>query len=139
LRVEPETLYKFLEQQAYLKTRDWSSTSSFAPGGRNEYILHYFARAMEWTYDRVIMIPRWLFVSITGVLGTLLIQLIHNADSKSASKKQAIEEAKKKGDVRRMVQKAEAKGNGTAAAVPVAEKEKAQPATPSKKRKGGKK
>jgi hypothetical protein len=89
-------------------------------------------------YDRVVMVPRWLFVAITGVIGTLLIQLFHRDDGSA----QKAYDAKRRAEAKRLSEKAEAEATATAttAATATAVKDEKKTATTTpKKRKGGKK
>ncbi|KAF8345582.1 hypothetical protein F5887DRAFT_965740 [Amanita rubescens] len=64
---------------------DWKYTpvwsSSFAPGGDKESVMHYFAIVTAKVYTLTISIPRWLFVLISGAVGSLLLGLMHTQAS----------------------------------------------------------
>jgi hypothetical protein len=80
MNVDAPVLHRFLREEAYAGVPPWHATSSFAPGGRNEHVLERFARASRWVYERVTVVPRWLFMLVTGTLGTALVQLFHRGD-----------------------------------------------------------
>ncbi|EIN10933.1 hypothetical protein PUNSTDRAFT_85384 [Punctularia strigosozonata HHB-11173 SS5] len=127
LRMDPEMIRKFLEIEGWRDTPPWAS--SFAPGGSREWIMDYTAIYMTKIYDVLVRIPRWAMVLITGMLGSVFIQLFHRGDKdKHKAHQQRL----------RQQQAAEA---ARAAQVAAAEKPPASPAqsTPKSKKKGGKK
>jgi hypothetical protein len=132
MNVDASVLHAFLREQAYLGTPPWRS--AFAPGGEREWALERFARASEWVYDRVVLVPRWLFMLVTGTLGTALIQLFHRGEAPDAK---AVEEKRR----RLLAGQAQAKAREEAAALKA--KQEADAATakasPAKKRKNAKK
>jgi hypothetical protein len=76
--MDPEMIHKFLVLEAWRDTPPWSS--SFAPGGSNEWIMDYFATTMTKLYDFMVRIPRWAMIIITGMLGSFFIQVFHRGD-----------------------------------------------------------
>jgi hypothetical protein len=132
MNVDADVLHAFLREQAYLGTPPWSS--AFAPGGEREWALERFARASEWVYDRVVLVPRWLFMLVTGTLGTALIQLFHRGEAPDAK---AVEEKRR----RLLAGQAQAKAREEAAALKAKQEADAAAvkASPAKKRKNAKK
>jgi hypothetical protein len=131
MNVDADVLHAFLREQAYLGTPPWRS--AFAPGGEREWALERFARASEWVYDRVVLVPRWLFMLVTGTLGTALIQLFHRGEAPAAA---AAAEEKRK---RLLAGQAQAKAREEAAALKAKQEADAAKASPAKKRKNAKK
>jgi len=79
LRLQEDELRKFLSAEDWKYTPVWSS--SFAPGGDKESIMHYFAIVAAKVYTLTISIPRWLFVLLSGAVGSLLLGLMHTQAS----------------------------------------------------------
>ncbi|KAJ3473849.1 hypothetical protein NLI96_g12792 [Meripilus lineatus] len=77
VRLTPEIMHDFLEEQNWRKTEPW--TSSFAPGGRNEYLLHYFALFCARVYNTMIVVPKWILMIASGAIGSVLMKFMHRA------------------------------------------------------------
>ncbi|KZS97809.1 hypothetical protein SISNIDRAFT_546856 [Sistotremastrum niveocremeum HHB9708] len=85
LRPNPELMRNWLLEKRYLDTPPWSSI--FAPGGKREFLLDWFSIGFQKFYDYTTMIPRWLFLVLTGTLGSLLLNLMHSKPKPKAQKK----------------------------------------------------
>jgi hypothetical protein len=75
LRLREDVLLRFLKTDGWKTTPPWSS--SYAPGGSNEYILDFFAVWLTKLYNSVTLIPRWLLLFGSGTVGSLLISFLH--------------------------------------------------------------
>jgi len=84
LRLKEDELRNFLRAEDWKYTPVWSS--SFAPGGDNEFVMHYFAIVVTKVYTLTISIPRWLFVLLSGAVGSLLLGLMHTQATPNAPK-----------------------------------------------------
>jgi hypothetical protein len=132
-----EVLHAFLAENGYELREPWRS--SFAPGGQYEPAMHHFARLLEVMYDYVVLIPRWLFVGITGIAGTFLVNLFHRGDTKKAA-----EAEKRRAEAKARAEAQAAKAAGKSTAVVAKDEADASKKTgvaspsPAKKRKGKK-
>ncbi|KAF8528837.1 hypothetical protein BU17DRAFT_37569 [Hysterangium stoloniferum] len=75
---------QFLLDKTYERIQPWSGP--WAPGGSQEYILDKFAIIQEQIYIYMSMIPRWMFLFITGGLGSLLLTLFHRKPAPKLAK-----------------------------------------------------
>jgi len=75
LRLQEDVLLGFLKTEGWKATPPWSS--SYAPGGPDEYILDFFAVWLTKFYNAVTLIPRWLLVLGSGTVGSLLLNFLH--------------------------------------------------------------
>jgi len=66
---------QFLLEETYERIQPWNGP--WAPGGSQEHILDKFAIIQEQIYIYMSMIPRWMYLLITGGLGSLLLNLFH--------------------------------------------------------------
>ncbi|KAM6496202.1 hypothetical protein JOM56_008908 [Amanita muscaria] len=81
LRLKEEELRNFLKAEDWKYTTVWSS--SYSPGGSREFVLHYFATAMAKVYNLAVRVPRWLFVILSGMLGSILLSTLHSPPRRS--------------------------------------------------------
>ena len=99
---------------------------------RREFILHYFALALKAIYDQMVRVPKFLLMVGTGLLGSLVMRLMHRTPLAPAGASEKKPEERKPTPKPRIVKEGEKGKEG----VPT------PPATPKKtpsKRKGGKK
>jgi len=75
LGVKAALLHDFLLQETWSRKKPWSGP--WAPGGSREELLDKFAIFQEKLYFYMTKIPRWMYLVISGGLGSLLIQIFH--------------------------------------------------------------
>jgi len=75
IRLQEDALRGFLKTDGWKATPPWSS--SYSPGGSNEYILDFFAIWLTKFYNTVTLIPRWLLVVGSGTVGSIIINILH--------------------------------------------------------------
>ncbi|KAG6866113.1 hypothetical protein C0991_008421 [Blastosporella zonata] len=75
LRMKADNMRVFLQGEHWKITPPWSS--AYAPGGDREWILDYFAFVLTKFYNVVIMIPSWMLFTISGGIGSLVINFLH--------------------------------------------------------------
>jgi len=77
VRLDPDLIRTFLADEAWREGEPWSSP--FAPGGKWEYIMHYFAFTAKWIYEFLMQFPRWLLMIISAGLANLVMKLLHSS------------------------------------------------------------
>ncbi|KAJ4479017.1 hypothetical protein J3R30DRAFT_3473334 [Lentinula aciculospora] len=87
LRLGEGALREFLTSGTYNEVPPWDS--SFAPGGSNEYFLHYFSLVLTKIYNVTIKVPRWILYILSGSVASFVIQLLHRPSKKDQLKDQA--------------------------------------------------
>ncbi|KAJ3555875.1 hypothetical protein NM688_g2336 [Phlebia brevispora] len=85
VRLNSTIMRNFLKEEGWKNTEPW--TSMFAPGGKREFVLHYFALGMKYSYDTIVRVPKFILMIITGALGSLILRLLHSQPSKPAESK----------------------------------------------------
>jgi len=78
VRLDPETIREFLREEGWRETDAWSS--SFAPGGSNEWFMHYLAVALKGVYDKIVLVPRWVLMLASGGLANVAMRFAHRND-----------------------------------------------------------
>ena len=74
-RLNATVIRNFLTEETWQLSEPWSS--AFAPGGKREFVMHYFATAMRSGYDWTVRIPKFILMIITGAAGSLIMRLMH--------------------------------------------------------------
>ncbi|KAJ3873433.1 hypothetical protein F5051DRAFT_419258 [Lentinula edodes] len=87
LRLREGALREFLTDGTYNEVPPWDS--SFAPGGSNEYLLHYLGLVLTTIYNITIKVPRWILYILSGSVASFIIQLLHRPPKKNQLKTQA--------------------------------------------------
>ncbi|KAI0089288.1 hypothetical protein BDY19DRAFT_906182 [Irpex rosettiformis] len=123
-RLNSTILRNFLKNEGWRQTEPWNT--SFAPGGNNEYLLHYLAVVFRKGYDFINPIPKFLLMIVTGMLGSLIMGLLHRP-SKSEEQAKAKVAAQQKKAV-----------TAAAPATPTKKPAESTPSTPSSTKKNGK-
>ncbi|KAF8914277.1 hypothetical protein CPB84DRAFT_1742067 [Gymnopilus junonius] len=80
LRLRDDSLREFLKVEGWKVTKPWST--SFAPGGSNEYIMDFMATWMTKLYNTFVIIPRWMMIIASGGIASLLIGFLHKSSGK---------------------------------------------------------
>ncbi|KAJ4472866.1 hypothetical protein C8J55DRAFT_537212 [Lentinula edodes] len=91
LRLREGALREFLTDGTYNEVPRWDS--SFAPGGSNEYLLHYLGLVLTTIYNTAIKVPRWILYILSGSVASFIIQLLHRPPKKDQLKTQAAQKA----------------------------------------------
>ncbi|KAK1220698.1 hypothetical protein PQX77_016524 [Marasmius sp. AFHP31] len=79
-------LREFLKNEYYLLSPAWDS--SFAPGGSQEYILHYLGFCLTKVYSVLVTVPRWFLYLISGTVASGVIQFLHRPSPPRARTRQ---------------------------------------------------
>ncbi|KAI0796359.1 hypothetical protein BC629DRAFT_1286526 [Irpex lacteus] len=122
-RLNSTILRNFLKNEGWRQTEPWST--SFAPGGNNEYILHYLALLLRKTYDLINPIPKFLLMIFTGAAGSLIMGLLHRPSKEVKAKEERERVVAEKAEAQKRI------------AAEKAKKEVGVPGTPEKKGNGG--
>ncbi|KAI9064816.1 hypothetical protein FKP32DRAFT_1591048 [Trametes sanguinea] len=132
VRVSSDLIRELLVEELWRNTAPWKT--NFAPGGKREWVLHYYALAMKRTFDFVNRFPRWVLMIASGGIASVVMRLLHRNPGAEAAPAPAPAPAEKEATVKSTKSETVvSQGSSTAVA--------SAPATsPSKsKRKGGKK
>ncbi|KAI0353134.1 hypothetical protein OH77DRAFT_1459171 [Trametes cingulata] len=92
VRVTPELLRELLTEELWRNTPPWKT--NFAPGGKREWILHYYAVAMTRMYNFVNRFPRWVLMIASGMVASVVMRILHR-NPNPAPKPAATEESSK--------------------------------------------
>jgi len=76
-------LRKFLKEETWAHVPPW--TGAWAPGGSREKILDKFAVFQEKLYFYMSKIPRWMYLLLSGGVGSIVLQLLHRKPQKPAA------------------------------------------------------
>ncbi|KAH9482329.1 hypothetical protein JR316_0004427 [Psilocybe cubensis] len=87
IRLRADALREFLKVEGWQYTKPWSS--SFSPGGKNEFIMEFMAVWFTKIYNYAVRIPKWMMVMISGGVGSLIISLLHRPSVKKAEAEKA--------------------------------------------------
>ncbi|KAF4619723.1 hypothetical protein D9613_004943 [Agrocybe pediades] len=82
MRLKDDALRAYLKAEGWKQIPPWSS--SFAPGGRNEYIMVFLAIWFTKLYNVLVLIPKWLMFILSGGLASLILSLMHRPSKKAA-------------------------------------------------------
>ncbi|OBZ70492.1 hypothetical protein A0H81_09661 [Grifola frondosa] len=75
VRLNADLIREFLKEEGWRNTPPWKT--AFAPGGKREFVLHYYALVLKAIYDVVVRVPRWLLMILSGGLASVVMRLIH--------------------------------------------------------------
>ncbi|OCH94286.1 hypothetical protein OBBRIDRAFT_747942 [Obba rivulosa] len=75
VRLKPELIREFLKEEGWRQTPPWQST--FAPGGKREFVLHYYGLLLKTVYDVLVRVPKWLLMIGTGAVASVVMRLMH--------------------------------------------------------------
>jgi len=139
LRLRDDALREFLKAEGWKLTPPWSS--SFAPGGDNEYIMDFLAVWFTKIYNVAVRIPKWILLLVTGSIGSLLIGLLHKPSKKDKEAIAAKEkEAAVQQELKKLLRPTNSVASGTRAStskassvVPATDSERESSATPAKR------
>ncbi|KAJ3516144.1 hypothetical protein NLJ89_g1300 [Agrocybe chaxingu] len=85
IRLREDALREFLKNEGWKVSPPWSS--SFAPGGDNEYIMDFLATWLTKIYNIVVLVPKWVLLLASGSLASVIIGLLHRPSQKKVVKK----------------------------------------------------
>ncbi|KAI0832722.1 hypothetical protein BC628DRAFT_1309294 [Trametes gibbosa] len=75
VRITPELLRELLIEELWRNSSVWSS--NFAPGGKREWILHYYALGLTHVFNFVNRFPRWMLMIASGAIASLVMRILH--------------------------------------------------------------
>ncbi|KAH9855055.1 hypothetical protein C2E23DRAFT_725470 [Lenzites betulinus] len=73
------------DREIWRNTATWSS--NFAPGGKREWILHYYAFGLMRVFNFVNRFPRWVLMIASGMIASLVMRLLHRNEKPAAETK----------------------------------------------------
>ncbi|KAI0375945.1 hypothetical protein BV20DRAFT_960014 [Pilatotrama ljubarskyi] len=75
VRITPELLRELLVEELWRNTPPWKT--NFAPGGKREWILHYYALATTRMFNFVNRFPRWVLMIASGMIASVVMRILH--------------------------------------------------------------
>jgi len=84
IRLRSEPLREFLKSGMWEHTPPWQT--SFAPGGNREFVMEWQAIVMTKYYNIIRVVPRWALYILTGLLGSLIMNLVHRGGKPGTTK-----------------------------------------------------
>ncbi|KAH9899566.1 hypothetical protein C8Q73DRAFT_753948 [Cubamyces lactineus] len=76
VRVTPELLRELLTEELWRNTEPWKT--NFAPGGKREWVMHYYALGLKRVFDFVNRFPRWMLMIASGAVASVVMRLLHS-------------------------------------------------------------
>ncbi|KAI0722677.1 hypothetical protein C8Q76DRAFT_782865 [Earliella scabrosa] len=77
IRLTPELIRELLTEEIWRNSDPWRS--NFGPGGKREFVLHYFAFALMKVYNVVNRMPRFVLMIVSGAVASFVMRLLHRA------------------------------------------------------------
>ncbi|EIW61597.1 uncharacterized protein TRAVEDRAFT_143534 [Trametes versicolor FP-101664 SS1] len=77
VRVTADLLRDLLTEEHWRNTQPWKT--NFAPGGKREWILHYYAFGLMHAFNFVNRFPRWMLMIGSGMIASLVMRLLHKS------------------------------------------------------------
>ncbi|KAI0307073.1 hypothetical protein B0F90DRAFT_1684897 [Multifurca ochricompacta] len=84
IRLRAEPLREYFKSGMWEHTPPWQT--SFAPGGNREFVMEWQAIIMTKYYNIIRIVPRWALYILTGLLGSLVMNLVHSGGKPKATK-----------------------------------------------------
>ncbi|KAI0638475.1 hypothetical protein C8Q77DRAFT_1091318 [Trametes polyzona] len=75
VRVTPELLRELLVEELWRNTPPWKT--NFAPGGKREWVLHYYGIGLMHVFNFVNRFPRWVLMIASGMVASVVMRLLH--------------------------------------------------------------
>ncbi|KAI0080869.1 hypothetical protein K474DRAFT_1657374 [Panus rudis PR-1116 ss-1] len=75
VRLTADMLREFLQKEIWKDSHPWDS--SFAPGGKYEHLMHYYALAAQKVYNTMVVIPKWAMMILSGAIASVVMRLLH--------------------------------------------------------------
>ncbi|KAI0774554.1 hypothetical protein C8Q74DRAFT_1438652 [Fomes fomentarius] len=82
IRLTPELIRELLTEEIWRNSEPWRS--NFSPGGKREFMLHYFAYALMRIYNVVNRLPRFVLMIVTGAVASVVMRFLHSSSPKPA-------------------------------------------------------
>ncbi|KAH9977685.1 hypothetical protein BGW80DRAFT_1283711 [Lactifluus volemus] len=84
VRLRADLIREFLKSGMWEDTPPWQT--NFAPGGNWEFLMEWQAIFMTKYYNTIGVLPRWVLYIMTGVLGSLIMNLFHRGGKPKPTK-----------------------------------------------------
>ncbi|KAI0677258.1 hypothetical protein C8Q78DRAFT_960338 [Trametes maxima] len=75
VRITAELIRELLVEELWRNSAPWKT--NFAPGGKREWVLHYYAVALTYIFNFVNRFPRWMLMIASGAVASLVMRLLH--------------------------------------------------------------
>ncbi|KAI0650445.1 hypothetical protein C8Q79DRAFT_902407 [Trametes meyenii] len=75
VRITPELIRELLVEELWRNSAPWKT--NFAPGGKREWVLHYYAVALTYIFNFVNRFPRWMLMIASGAVASFVMRLLH--------------------------------------------------------------
>ncbi|PIL37411.1 hypothetical protein GSI_01105 [Ganoderma sinense ZZ0214-1] len=85
VRVSADLIRELLTEELWRETPVWNS--NFAPGGKREFMLEYYALAMMHVFNVLNRIPRFLLMIASGGVASIVMRFLHKPQPQDANKK----------------------------------------------------
>ncbi|KAI0776166.1 hypothetical protein BD413DRAFT_708756 [Trametes elegans] len=82
VRITPELLRELLVEEFWRNSPPWKT--NFAPGGKREWVLHYYALGLTRVFNFLNRFPRWILMIASGAFASLVMRLLHRNPSPAA-------------------------------------------------------
>lgn len=86
-KLPKEAIRSFLLQEQWRQTDPWST--AWSPGGSREWLLEYFGEILGFIFRHAIILPSWLLYVFSGIVGSLLVNMMHGSGSSKTPVRQA--------------------------------------------------
>ncbi|KAI0660703.1 hypothetical protein C8Q70DRAFT_912511 [Cubamyces menziesii] len=130
VRVTPELLRELLTEELWRNTAPWKT--NFAPGGKREWVMHYYALGLKRLFDFVNRFPRWMLMIASGAVASVVMRLLHSNPAAEVPTQPVAEPKDKVKDDQKTVV---SQGSSTAVASTATEASANATASPSKGKK----
>ncbi|KAI0722377.1 hypothetical protein C8T65DRAFT_799380 [Cerioporus squamosus] len=81
IRLTPELIRELLTEEIWRDSQPWNS--NFAPGGKREWLLHYYALGLKKVFDFISRVPRFVLMIGSGAVASFVMRLLHRAPSET--------------------------------------------------------
>ncbi|KAM5534813.1 hypothetical protein V8D89_011529 [Ganoderma adspersum] len=85
VRVSVDLIRELLTEELWRETPIWNS--NFAPGGKREFVLEYYAIVMMHIFNVINRVPRFLLMIASGGVASIVMRILHRPQPKDANKK----------------------------------------------------
>ncbi|TBU33048.1 hypothetical protein BD311DRAFT_473959 [Dichomitus squalens] len=96
VRISKELIRELLTEELWRETPVWNS--NFAPGGKREFVLHYYGIALMYTFDVINRVPRFVLMIASGGIASIVMRFLHKSTPQDARPKPSEAVPKKTAD-----------------------------------------
>ncbi|RDX53802.1 hypothetical protein OH76DRAFT_1398941 [Lentinus brumalis] len=77
IRLTPELIRELLTEEIWRDSQPWNS--NFAPGGKREWLLHYYALGLKKVFDFISRVPRFVLMIGSGAVASFFMRILHRS------------------------------------------------------------